>query len=407
VIALADEAEAGGGDARAVVGELAALDREIAERLVTRTPGAPAPSSPVAATSPLARGAIEWTRKVLVRSRDLDVLGAGGTPVAHPPTAKSGLYDAARAIRDALTPRSPVFQHALRVALTCASAYGLGRIASPTHSTWVTVTAIVVLQPYLGATLVRLVERVIGTIFGGAVAIVMMETIADQRVLALLLVPLAVAAVITRTRSYRLFVLLLTPVFVLVTDRWHPGIYTIGVRIADIALGGALAAVAALIAPSTERARLADAVAAMLDALARYADGSFEVLSQGADRARLTLLRRELGVALETAEVSLERMLAEPKPLRRGNANAAVLITYARRLSATLTALDEVAAGGPRPTIPDEIQAHVRGAIAAAKAHVLTGATVPRIEPVRGDPGAPVDRLAHFAMLVRQIAVSS
>lgn len=54
-----------------------------------------------------------------------------------------------------------------------------------------------------------------------AIAIAMMETITDQRVLALLLVPLAVAAVITRTRSYRLFVLLLTPVFVLVTDRWQ------------------------------------------------------------------------------------------------------------------------------------------------------------------------------------------
>ncbi|MEP6859082.1 MAG: FUSC family protein [Deltaproteobacteria bacterium] len=407
VIALADEAEAGGGDARAVARELAALDREIAERLVTRTPGTPAPSTPIAVTSSLARGAIEWTRKALVRSRDLDVLGANGTPVAHSSTAKVGLAEAARAVRDALTPRSPVFQHALRVALTCASAYGLGRIASPTHSTWVTVTAIVVLQPYLGATLVRLVERVIGTILGGAVAIVMMETIADQRVLALLLVPLAVAAVITRTRSYRLFVLLLTPVFVLVTDRWHPGLYTIGVRIADIALGGALAAVAALIAPSTERARLADALAAMLDALARYADGAFEVLSQGSDRARLTLLRRELGVALETAEVSLERMLAEPKPLRRGTANAAVLITYARRLSATLTALDEAAAGGPRPTIPEAIQAHVQSAIAAAKAHVLTDTTVPRIEPVRADTSTQIDRLAHFAMLIRQTAVAA
>jgi uncharacterized membrane protein YccC len=235
----------------------------------------------------------------------------------------------------------------------------------------------------------------------------MMETIKDQRVLALLLVPLAVAAVITRTRSYRLFVLLLTPVFVLVTDHWHPGVYTIGVRIADIALGGALAAVAALIAPSTERTRLTDALAAMLDALARYADASFEVLSHGGDRAPLTLLRRELGVAFETAEVSLERMLAEPKPLRRGNADAAVLITYARRASATLTTLDEAAAGGPRPEIPDAIQAHVRAAIAAAKAHIVTGATVERIDPVRAETGTPVDRLAHFATLMRQTAVGS
>jgi hypothetical protein len=37
----------------------------------------------------------------------------------------------------------------------------------------------------------------------------------------------------------------------------------------------------------------------------------------------------------------------------------------------------------------------------------LTGATVERIEPVRAEPGTPVDRLAHFATLMRQIAVGS
>jgi uncharacterized membrane protein YccC len=405
VIALADEAEA--GREHDAVRELAVLDREIAERLVTRTPGKPAPAGPIAATSALARGTIEWTRKALVRARDLDVLGAVDTPAVDAPAAKprAALHDAVRAVRDAMTPRSPVFHHALRVAITCACAYGIGRVASPTHSTWVTVTAIAVLQPYLGATLVRIVERVVGTILGGAIAVLLMETIADQRVIALLLVPLAVAAVITRTRSYRLFVLLLTPVFVLVTDRWHPGVYTVGVRIADIALGGALAAVAALIAPSTEHARLSDALAAMLDALGRYADASFEPATTGADRTRLTVLRRELGIAFENAEVSLERMLAEPKPLQRGNADAAVLLTYGRRLSATLTAIDETVAGAPRPAIPAEVQAHVHSALAAARAYVLTHATVERADPVQA--ARPIDKLVHFATLIRQIAVAS
>ena len=407
MIALADQAEAGSTEARDTVRELSALDREIETRLITRTPGPPAPTTPITATTTLARGALEWTRKALVRSRDLDILGAGGTPAAHTPTAKAGLGEAARAVRDALTLRSPVLQHAMRVAITCACAYGIGRVVSPIHSTWVTVTAIAVLQPYLGATLVRIVERVIGTILGGAIAIVMMETIADQRVLALLLVPLAVAAVITRTRSYRLFVLLLTPVFVLVTDRWHPGIYTVGVRIADIALGGALAGVAALIAPSTERARLPDALAAMLDSLARYADATFATLQHGGDRAHLTLLRRQLGVAFENAEVSLERMLAEPKPLRRGHADAAVLLTYGRRLSATLTALDEGAAGGPSIAIPEEVERRVRDALAAARAHVVSDTTVERAPPYTVDAGPQVDRLVHFATLLRQTAVAS
>ncbi|MEO8554877.1 MAG: FUSC family membrane protein, partial [Kofleriaceae bacterium] len=157
VIALADEVEAGRD--RAVPGELVELYRGIAERLVTREPGAPAPVTPIVATSPLGRGLVEWTRRALVRARDLDRLGAGDPPAPlgqpHGKLSQAG-REAIQAVRVATSWRSPIFHHAVRVALTCTCAYGIGRIVSPTHSTWVTVTAIAVLQPYLGATLVRM-----------------------------------------------------------------------------------------------------------------------------------------------------------------------------------------------------------------------------------------------------------
>jgi len=408
VIALADEVEAGRD--RAVPGELVELYRGIAERLVTRAPGPPAPQTPILATSALGHGLVEWSRRAFARARELDLVGAGDPPApASQPHGKlsQAAREAIEAVRVATSWKSPICHHAIRVALTCACAYGIGRIASPTHSTWVTVTAIAVLQPYLGATLVRMIERVVGTILGGAIAVLLMETIDDQRVIALLLVPLAVAAVITRTRSYRLFVLLLTPVFVLVTDRWHPGLYTVGVRIADIALGGALAALAALIAPSAEHRRLPDALAATLDAIAKYVTLTFAILPAGGDRTPLVAARRDVGIALENAEVSLERMLAEPKPLRRGNADAAVLLTYGRRLTAALTAFDETTAGGERPAMPVEVEREILAALAAARAHVLTGATIPRAPAHDLELAPRLAKLVHFAALVRQIAVAS
>jgi uncharacterized membrane protein YccC len=308
--------------------------------------------------------------------------------------------DAVRSLRSAMQWNSPILHHAIRVALTCSVAYSVGRIASPTHSTWVTVTAIAVLQPYLGATLVRIVERVVGTVLGGAVAVLLMQTIDDRRNLALVMVPLAVGAVITRTRSYRLFVLLLTPVFVLVTDRWHPGIYTAGVRIADVAIGGVLAAIASLIAPSSEKARLPDALAQALDAITRYVQLSFEILPTDASHAPLATARRAVGIAFENAELSLERMLAEPKPLRRGNADAAVLLTYGRRLTAALTSLAETQ---KTPPMPPEVEASVLAALAAVRAHVMTGATIEQPVPF-ADVTPPLDKLVHYAALLRQIA---
>jgi len=401
VIALADEVEA--GRERGVLGELIESYGGIAERLVTRTPGAPVSTAPIVG-SPLARGLVEWSRKALARARDLDA----ATADAPPPDAlvrgklAAAVVEAGRAVRLAANPRSPILHHAIRVALTCACAYAIGRIASPMHSTWVTVTAIAVLQPYLGATLVRIVERIIGTVLGGAIAVLMMQTIDDRRILALVMVPLAVGAVITRTRSYRVFVLLLTPVFVLVTDRWHPGIRTAGVRIADVALGGALAGIAALIAPSSERARLPDTLAAALDAIRRYVELSFEILPAGGDQAPLAVVRRDVGIAFENAEVSLERMLAEPKALRRGNADAAVLLTYGRRLAAALTSLAETTT---HPVMPDAVKTDVLDAIAAARAHVLTGATIARPASARS-VAPPLEKLVHYAALMRQIAVT-
>ncbi len=407
LIAVADELETV-RDPSALV-EISTTYRGIATRLMTRERGDPASTVPVATASPLANGLVEWSRKALARVRDLDVLNTDAPAIDAPLHGKlAAAVDAANAVRIAASWRSPICHHAVRVAVTCACAYAVGRIASPMHSTWVTVTAIAVLQPYLGATLVRIVERVIGTVLGGAIAVLLMIVVHDQRVLALLLVPLAVAAVITRTRSYRLFVLLLTPVFVLVTDHWHPGIRVAGERIIDVALGGALAGIAALIAPSTERARLPDALAAALDAVARYVELTFELLPSGESRSLLAAARREVGIAFETAEVSLERMLAEPRPLRRGNADAAVLLTYGRRIAAALTALDETSAhaGAARPVLPAFVRDDVRSAIAAARDHVLSGARIARPQAEAPQVEPPLDKLLHYAALIRQVAVA-
>ncbi|HEY3801650.1 MAG TPA: FUSC family protein [Kofleriaceae bacterium] len=397
LIGYADELEgrpATDGDLAALT-ELAASYRETRDQLLTRRAGTWRPDSAPTAPSRLARELVVTSRLVVDVSRDLDVLPtAEASHLATPHV----VHPNATAARDALSWRSPAFHHAVRVTLTVIAALLVGRFASPKHAQWVSITALAVLQPYLGPTLVRVGERVVGTIAGCMIAIGLIMTFASPAATAAAMFPLAVIAVVTRPRSYRLFVLFLTPVFLLVADRGSPTFETAFVRMLDVAIGGAIALVASIIRPSWERARLPDAVCDVLDAVGAYVTTAFA----GADRAQLAAARRKVGIALETAEASLERMLAEPRRLQHGAADAVMLLTYTRRIAAALTALGE---SHRHVELAPELRAYVLAELAAAKQFVATGERTPAREPPAGvDPA--LARLVHHAELVGRVATS-
>lgn len=246
-------------------------------------------------------------------------------------------------LRDALSIRSPHLHHAIRVACAVSFASFVGRWFLPQHVAWVMVTAVGVLQPFPGATAKRAIERVIGTVLGSAVAVLLMSVIANPFVLALTMIPLSAAAVITRPRSYRLFTFFLTPVFVLFADHTESDLWT-GIFRSGAALLGGLIALAAsiMVIPSWEKRRLSDAMQRVTVAISRYAKLSFDALEQRSSTARALLPegRRAVGIALGEAETSLERLLAEPLHGKTEPENAMQFITYVRRLSNAFTTLD-------------------------------------------------------------------
>ncbi|HWU89663.1 MAG TPA: hypothetical protein VN253_20515, partial [Kofleriaceae bacterium] len=165
------------------------------------------------------------------------------------------------------------------------------------------------------------------------------------------------------------------------------------------------AAVAAIVAPSWERARLPDALAAALDALERYVAAALEALERGGDRAPLSAMRREVGVALESAEVSLERMLAEPRALHQNTAGAVFVLTYARRISIALTALCEArAARGEADHLPpcQAVRNYVIAVLEVTKRFIATGQTATLLAPTGCDPS--LSRLLHHAELLATVS---
>lgn len=250
-------------------------------------------------------------------------------------------------LRDACSPRSTFFHHGARVACTVGIASLVGHRIS-VHPHWVTVTTLAVLQPYSGATAAKAAQRVLGTVLGSIAAVAITLLLHSPVALAAAMFPLSVAAVATHRRNYRLFTFFLTPVFVLLAERFHGDWWVAAARASDAAIGGGIAFIAAVfIFPSRERTRLPELLARMLDAVADYTVAVFDGVANRhteAAEVRIMAARRDAGIALSEAENSLERLLTEPRHDSPAGEYALQLITYARRAAGALTAIDTYAA---------------------------------------------------------------
>ncbi|HEY4223774.1 MAG TPA: FUSC family protein, partial [Myxococcota bacterium] len=270
--------------------------RTMASALLGPAEPQPQPSLHAAGAAVDARISAVLAQRLLDDTRDSVALAcalhrASGSAVrAEIVPARAALRVDVRVVVDALSLRSPVLHHALRVTLASAIAGVLGGVISPQHAAWVTVTAIAVLQPHAGGTLLRALERVVGTVLGGFVAIAIITFVDNAAVLALIMFPLSIAAVVTRKRSYRLFVFFLTPVFVLIAMQnggdWH----TAAERALDAVVGGAAAlAISFTVFPRwDQRFALPEALVAMKGAVLAYVDAlASAVRSSAGERAKL------------------------------------------------------------------------------------------------------------------------
>jgi uncharacterized membrane protein YccC len=374
LIALGEELEARPQGARADprtrgLAGVARIYDDIAHRLATPNlsaarahlapPSIPQPAASDPGAAPSMAHALHLARRLERASHEASSLSRSlGTSPLVPdergedkarPRLLDELRDALRTLRDALSPRSVYFRHALRVGVAVAAASIVAHRIS-THPHWVTITTIAIMQPHVGPTITRAVERVVGTVLGSVIAAIITTVIRSPIAVAALMFPLSVAAVTTKPRSYRLFTCFLTPVFVLLAERFPGDWWTAAARAGDAVVGGVVALAAALVVfPASEQKLLPDTLAAIQAALDEYSDAVLSSLDHRRaprSEARIAAARRAVGIALGEAETSLERLLAEPGRKSHAAEDAMQRITKARRRASAVTTLDARAARG-------------------------------------------------------------
>lgn len=225
------------------------------------------------------------------------------TPAAEPRTVPGSVASAIRI--DAL-----VWRHALRVAVAAVLAYMIGTSFSVTFAYWGAIAAIVVTQPMSANTWLRIVERACGTLVGGAIAAVLLTTLHGPVAMTLAILPLAVVTVALRLVNYGLFVVFLTPMFMMLSDFIHPAEGLVLARLTNEFVGACVGVAASfLLWPEKEHGVLKAAIAAAISANMMFASAA---LRMGCDAAaKLDRLQREAGLASTRLEVARERMLLE------------------------------------------------------------------------------------------------
>jgi uncharacterized membrane protein YccC len=303
-------------------------------------------------------------------------------------------------------------RHAGRVGVTAALATALTHALGIERGYWVTLTVILLLQPHAPATLTRTIQRVAGTAVGGLLAAAIAQLIHDQVIVLGLVLLLAAVSTAVLAVNYALFAMLLTPTFVLLAEVSGGSWKLAGVRVENTLIGAALALASAwLLWPSWERDRFNARLAEVFAALRGYAAAARAALgAEGLRAPAVVAARRKIGLALNNADASFERILAE-RP-RTSLEPLMTLVFYARRVGAALTALiasrgSDVAAAAP---ILAPLWVELDAALADLETAARTGEPPPPRPPFASIARAPellrprIDRLLEELEVLRRAA---
>lgn len=250
---------------------------------------------------------------------------------------------------------SLMLRHAARVAVVCGVNVCILRLFQINHGYWIMLTSLIVLQPHVGGTFRRSMQRIGGTVAGGILAAILAVFLHSQAATGAALFPLAFFALAVMPVSYSLFCFFLTPTFVLAFLPYVGDWQLAGTRTIDTILGALVAMLAmAILWPALERRRFSTQLQRSLQANQQYLErllanwrGSSDAKDAESSKQAVARARRAIGLAHNDSEDSLDRLRLEPTWPSRGDVQggarateaAIAFVTYLRRFGQSITTL--------------------------------------------------------------------
>jgi YccS/YhfK family integral membrane protein len=222
-------------------------------------------------------------------------------------------------LRLQLTPSSRLFRHALRLSTALATGYAVMQVIDPEQGYWILLTTLFVCQPNYGATRIKLVQRIAGTLLGLLVGWALFDLFPSPLVQSLFAVAAGVAFFATRATRYTLASAAITLMVLFCFNQVGDGFGLILPRLFDTLLGSLIAGLAVfLILPDWQDRRLNHSLATTLSCNSQYLR---QILQQyvGGKRDDLAyrLARRNAHNADAALSSTLANMLMEPGHFRK------------------------------------------------------------------------------------------
>jgi len=230
-------------------------------------------------------------------------------------------------------------RHAARVGVAATAAFLTVRLLHLPFGYWATMATLLILQPSIATSWPRSIERAAGSIVGGLLAAAIGLVVHSPIAISLVVFPLVCATMALRPVSYSLFVLFITPAFVLVADFAAPGggefAYAV-TRLENNVFGCVIALLATfLLWPSREPSRFSDRLAKAVSANLGYLGAA---LGRGEDsEIELERLRRAAGLASNNAEEVLARLRLEKLDTSNDDRTGSTALALLRRVAGTAT----------------------------------------------------------------------
>ncbi len=286
-------------------------------------------------------------------------LASASDPAALEGTQDSSLLDrqpqtlreAFNRIRLQLTPTSLLFRHALRMAIALVAGYAALHAIHPEQGYWVLLTTVFVCQPNYGATRIKLVQRISGTVLGLVVGWALFDLFPSQPVQALFAVVAGVVFFATRSTRYTLATAAITLMVLFCFNQVGDGYGLIWPRLFDTLLGSLIAAAAVfLILPDWQGRRLNQVVANTLSCNSDYLRQIMRQYDSGKhDDLAYRLARRNAHNADAALSTTLSNMLLEPGHFRKDAETGFRFLILSHTLLNYLSGL-----GAHRERLPDD-----------------------------------------------------
>ncbi len=240
---------------------------------------------------------------------------------------------------DNISFQSNIFRHSLRVSVAVLIGYLISLFFKLGHSYWILLTIIVILKPAYSLTKRRNTDRLIGTVCGVLIGVLILYLVKNNTALLSIMILLMAGTYTFIRKHYFVAVLMMTPYIVIFFHLLYPINFSAVLvdRIIDTAIGSVIAFVSSiLLIPAWEHLTIKSFMVDMLEQNVRYfkliaaAFGEPKVIPDpdaeeagfqevpSIAKGQHTLARKNALVALANLSDAFNRMLSEPKSKRIG-----------------------------------------------------------------------------------------